>query len=963
MRILQLSIKGFGQLRGKYSLDAGQGKLGLLLEKNEAGKTTLMESILAALYGLDRDKRRARSKLSEWEVYRPWDGGPYGLILRLRHGSRELTIERDFRDDSARVLEAGRNVSDEFRSGKQLEVGERLLGISREHFLHSAFVRQGQVEWGDASGLSEAIQRMADSESLESTAAAALRALQKGLDEYEGATLAGKGKVDTEISRCEAEIQGIEQELAGFTEQRGAMSGRIEELKQSESRKRERATRREAIDWARARLRLRELEEELRKARAQREALAKLEAQVREESDLAELSSDGFQEAEVLCNRWEGARRTVESYAKDAQEAEAESAERLAARDKLGLKRAPRTEDIEIVAHAIARLKDIQGDEKRLHEAARREREAVRERGFDPDQAGAMLEALQYLTPEDRELLVTHTRRDFEIDELRESTRRDLSMWQRQLDEVFAARTRRSRLGGVTAAVGAALLATGLLLPAHWALHSQALPYGGGAVIVLGLFFLTTTSRLRRGEERVASERVDEQSRKLHEIEEKNQEHVLAWQDLAYRLGIPADELHGRYQSLRLVERNLDTLAGVDERLLESEKQTEDTLRGVHEAWEVFGGEPRVQELEENLPKLREAVKIYSVAAAAAENAKSWRDQVEEKTTALEQRESQAKEALARCGVQLAEGNDTRESLRKLREQAKAAEEARLRRDLKLPRLKEETPSEESLESLERRLQQAKAVSLARAREGLEKLPLPAEQSSPTLRESLEELERELAQKEQSEARAREDSFTAVRAFLNLHEQKVGPLYERLDEMRSALRRAREFKAAVTLAHDTLAKISRETYVTWAAQLNHEAGELLKQLGTGSRDIRFNENLEFEVMHEQKLLTSVEVDQQLSAGARDGVYLAARMAVSHLLSGSEGFLPLILDDPFAHADDERLIAGMKMLLHIAASNQQVLLLACQRSRYEWAAQELKAPPELVSLAFSSQPVPRADGGQ
>lgn len=957
MRIFQLSIKGFGQLRGEYSLDPGAGKLGLLLERNEAGKTTLMEAILAALYGLNKDKRRAKGKLSEWEVYRPWNGGPYGLVLRLRHGADELTIERDFREDSIRVLAAGQNITDRFRSGKNVLVGERLLGLSREHFLHSAFIRQGEVGWGDASGLSEAIQRMADSQSLESTAAGALRALEKGMAEYEGATLAGKGKVETEIARCDTEIGEIEQELAELHQQRQALSDRIEALQKSELRKQERQALRAAIERARSRLRLRELEEELLALEQQREELAKLERKVAEESDLAALSPEGFSEAEALCNRWQGAQKTAESYSKDAEEAEAGFREKQRARDELGLKRLPRAEDVEALSHASVRLKDIRKDQERLLEQAKREREAIREEGFDPDQASTMLEALQYLTEEDRELLQGHSRRDLKIDELRANSQQDLSLWQRQLHEILAARTRRRRLGGIMAAVGAALLATGLLLPENFALVARVLPYLAGAVITPGLYFLVSARGFRTEEESVAARRVEEGSEKLHEVEERNQEHELAWQDLAYRLGIPTDELYTRYQSLRLVEPKLDTLSGIDERKLETERQEEETLKSVREAWEVFGGQPEADALSFKLSELREALKLTSAAELAEANARSRRELAEEKNRALSERRAQAKEALERCRVEIFEEDDAHQSVRKLREKAQAAQEARSRRNLSLPKLKESTPSEESLAELRQRVEEAKAALMASEEEVTQEIALPAELQVRELREQLEDQERELAGKDQHDTQERENSLTAVRAFLRLYEEKVGPLNVRLEELRTARRRAREFKDAVTLAHDALSEISRETYASWARQLNQEAQVLLAQLGTGSRDIRFNEKLEFELMHEQKLLTNVEVDQQLSAGARDGVYLAARLAVSRLLGGDEGTLPLILDDPFAHADDARLIAGLKMLLSTVEDEQQVLLLACQRSRYEWAIRELGQPAALSTLSFRRQKNP------
>jgi uncharacterized protein YhaN len=88
----------------------------------------------------------------------------------------------------------------------------------------------------------------------------------------------------------------------------------------------------------------------------------------------------------------------------------------------------------------------------------------------------------------------------------------------------------------------------------------------------------------------------------------------------------------------------------------------------------------------------------------------------------------------------------------------------------------------------------------------------------------------------------------------------------------------------------------------------------------------------------------------------DGVYLAARLGVSRLLSGGLGPLPLILDDPFSNADDVRLQAGLRLLIEGVAPRQQVVLMACQEGRYNLARAQLVRPERLVAVR-----VQRADG--
>ena len=50
-------------------------------------------------------------------------------------------------------------------------------------------------------------------------------------------------------------------------------------------------------------------------------------------------------------------------------------------------------------------------------------------------------------------------------------------------------------------------------------------------------------------------------------------------------------------------------------------------------------------------------------------------------------------------------------------------------------------------------------------------------------------------------------------------------------------------------------------------------------------------------------------------------------------------------------------AGVKLLLQSIAPQQQVLLMACQASRYDWLRDELGDPPALVHLPV---PVPTTD---
>lgn len=67
---------------------------------------------------------------------------------------------------------------------------------------------------------------------------------------------------------------------------------------------------------------------------------------------------------------------------------------------------------------------------------------------------------------------------------------------------------------------------------------------------------------------------------------------------------------------------------------------------------------------------------------------------------------------------------------------------------------------------------------------------------------------------------------------------------------------------------------------------------------------------------------------RLSAGTRDQLYLALRLAVCEVLRGDGEPVPLILDDPFVTFDDKRAARALALLRRLAAE-RQIIVLTCR----------------------------------
>ena len=76
--------------------------------------------------------------------------------------------------------------------------------------------------------------------------------------------------------------------------------------------------------------------------------------------------------------------------------------------------------------------------------------------------------------------------------------------------------------------------------------------------------------------------------------------------------------------------------------------------------------------------------------------------------------------------------------------------------------------------------------------------------------------------------------------------------------------------------------------------------------------------------------------EELSAGARDQLYLAARLALVDVVAGGNS-LPLILDDPLVHFDPFRR-GNTRNLLKEVSKKHQVILLSCHDYYDDWADQ-------------------------
>ena len=959
MRLRTLDILGFGQLRGVVDLETGPGTVALLLERNEAGKSTLASAITAALYGLDADRRGHRGRKTPLDRYRPWSGGNYGLELLLDREGRELRIVRDFEQGTVVVYDGSRDVTVEFRRGKEVEIGEILTGLTRAQFELSAFVPQGQIVWDDPSSLAEALQRAADSQSGESTAAAAIATLQGALDQYEGILL-GKGKVDTEIKRCADEVEEAEVRLAALEGRRADLDQQVEQLRRLDSEEGEARIRREALRLRRAATELEFETAALEADDARRRKRDELVARLAEDPSLERLTDDVRRELTTERRRHGillGKLEDITTQLRDAERRRDEGREQLKRSSLAGTPSAGQVSDV----GAWLRTRDEKREARaQLTRTLEHERARVREAGFDPTTAARLADRFGALTERDRALLGGLRKRRLELDDENERLRGRLIGAKEELVAIADEQDRRRRAGLVTLAVGV-VLAGGGVVGAHFAgllLWLGSIP--GAVVVAVGVYLTTGAAGHRAGAESASRARMGEQEAELERLDESQSQMLEELAALAERLHCSADELEESWRAWLDLQPHTSGLAVYEERLAVLEADEQRMAADMQSLEQMLGRVPTLDELDDLYAQCVEARGIADAVAATEEQRAELERRVAQQRAGLEESAAALRARLLEFRVDA--GDDLELAFERF--DARAAEAATIAviRETELPQLERHVASPQQRAVREERVREL-GLRVTEGRPALERelramggeglailATLDDSLSEEELQSGLRDLEADIERRHEESTR----QLTDVRSFVERYEREAPVLRDRIEELREAGRRASDFAAAIELARDTLDGLAQQTHQIWSRELSEHTNRTLAAMGSDIGEVQFDEDLNLSLVQRGQRMSGAEARQALSTGARDLLHLACRIALAHFLSGGDLDLPLILDDPFAHCDDPRTIAGMEVLVDAIAPDHQVVLLACQRNRYQWVRQQIDRPERIRPLALEDR---------
>ena len=171
----------------------------------------------------------------------------------------------------------------------------------------------------------------------------------------------------------------------------------------------------------------------------------------------------------------------------------------------------------------------------------------------------------------------------------------------------------------------------------------------------------------------------------------------------------------------------------------------------------------------------------------------------------------------------------------------------------------------------------------------------------------------------------------------------VASLRERLDAAEERVARLQHVDHVLRLAEGELAEAAAETYRDFAPLLNASLEAGIGRLTAGRYAHAFVDDALHIRLEAPETGAVVDLDR-LSVGTQKQAYLVQRLELVRLLCPGDGPLPVLLDDPFAHFDADRLERTLHWLA-AASAERQIIVFATQRRVADLA------PREAVSIAL------------
>ncbi|MDH7602531.1 MAG: AAA family ATPase [Armatimonadota bacterium] len=256
MWIDAINISGFGCITNRR-YEFPRGKLSLIVDENERGKSTLAAAIVTALCGFPT-KRPPKGMLKPIDAFRPWFGESYSVELEFEAGGICYRVVRDFSNGRFAVydLRTNRDVSAHYDA----DLAYHFLRLPREDYERIAVISGKEVSYFNPSAtIRERLTAVIEGSQHSAGAEKALEILDSAVYRLDSRDI----KPKTAISRINETINEKSRELSELDSALEAVSEDVEALERLRAKQDELKMRLAELETEYATSRLAEITKEI----------------------------------------------------------------------------------------------------------------------------------------------------------------------------------------------------------------------------------------------------------------------------------------------------------------------------------------------------------------------------------------------------------------------------------------------------------------------------------------------------------------------------------------------------------------------------------------------------------------------------------------------------------------------------------------------------------------------------
>ncbi len=937
MKIKRFKANKFGCLDGEIVLNPD--KVTLIVESNEEGKSTFVDGILAGLYGFPL-VRAKKDEMKEFDRLKPWDNDSYEIELEIEINKKELLIKRDFEKDKVFIYDilTGKDISEDFYKGKrEYPVGEFLLKLPRDVFLKTALIRQHEIQSSkDSDSITKSIQKIVDTSSGDTTALDAIDVLNTALNKYQGYTLKGKGMVKNEINNLNKRITEIESELKSLDERRLEVDSEITKIERLSEKEQKINSDMKMMDYLGKLSEIKELKNQLHQDKKNKE---KLENYLKELESLKRLSNFPIDKNDLLL-QMQGKLSSIEDDIKN-EKTDMEKVEKIKEECEKELKgyeefkkfTENEKKDIEIL---LIKLKENLKKLEEKKEDIESEKEKIKDEGYKLADYKLLKKIFDEVSDEDKDFIGDYNEYFWKKNSKINEAISEIENLKEETDKIINLRRARKKNGILLSFSGIIVLTLGLFLTLGIFFLIPSLILGIIAAVYGFVLYLTANSmesdkyidlknKFELSEEeksRLLSEK-DNAENKIESISRKyNFEN---YQDLVEKFKF-YKRLNGRTDTLNKMNQDFEILKK------EAEEIKSEILRYLKKINTDLDVSDITVEFCEKFKNNLE--KYFSLYLNKMNLDKKIKEKTERINAALQEKETIEREIYKIFDEsEIDEKEDVDKGIEKYKEKFKEYNRyIKLKNEL-IPPLENSMLNNQdiNIKNAKIRVLEKKAESIVK--EFPDFRGFEVEKSTAEYNDEYRKNDMVLKKIQDEKLELSESIGTVMKEY----REKFPKLLNELSNLKDILKKTKNFKTSVELAFDALERISKESHKNWALILNSSVNIILGKINKNYEDLKFDSDLSFTVRPKEwnRICSQKEVVYQLSAGAKDQIYLSIRLALGKYFSQSGWKLPFIMDDPFITSDDERFADGMKFIISELAEEHQVILLTCHKNRHEY----------------------------